>query len=766
MELIHRGVFYSREGVRWEVRLYRRQEEAAETVGELSFPGDEPLVIEWPSSRKETAVCGSTATLKLLSPGDRTYVDLWSEEVGAVRLDVVKDDVLYWSGVLDAEFYEEPYSTLEGYEVSLTFSDFGLLGRVPYALTGMKTVREVLDYSLLEVVGLNVSGVDERFISTEVGGVRLSLSALRVCSDNFYDEDGEAMTLHDVLEGVLQPLALRLIQRGGMLWVYDLNGLYGGGSVEKVEWMSDDQRLSVDSVYNNARVTWSPYVAGGNLGVEDCYDGITDASETALNQVGGRVVETGVKIWSYHHSGNLKDWVDATDCGFTLWTKPSGLGADLVASDARFFRIVQQEDGERCEGIALRWPGVDGFREGNIVSESYGMNVMLHGCGWAAGWLGSGVGGVLWRSAAVWLPPAGAYGGELWLRVVLNLLMDCRFNPFESASKLMKGYDQADWEKKWNARGNFVYIPVTLKWQPDGSDRTWCWTNQSVVRRSVSDRPVQTMGETLGEWVLYDEESDSSPSVYGYLCWYNSEDRKEKCGVLGWKKNRPCINAHTGRLTSMLSGAADGQYVPYPTMGGAGGRVWLEVRSRGWMLCDGGDDLSTSKVVDTYELWKGSGKTWWCLMQLPELEVHHAGGWDTSVNTDDVEYSGVLNASAKEDLEIDTVCGSVAGGRACARGCYYVRRSGVLEQLEVVTRGGRSGQLEELLLGTLYSQYGERRTKLTGTAQLPPAVLCQWREAMQGDKRFVMTGVTENVQDDTCELEVTEYRPDEYDREG
>ena len=764
MELIHRGVFYSRECVKWEVRLYRRQEEGAETVGELSFPGSEPLLIEWPSTKKESVLCSSRATLKLLSPGDRTYVDLWSEEVGAVRLDVLKSDLLYWSGVLDAEFYEEPYSTPDGYEVCLTFSDFGLLGRVPYGLTGMKTLREVLDYSLLEAVGLNVSGVDEGFISTEVGGVRLSLSALRVCSDNFYDEDGEAMTLHDVLEGVLQPLALRLIQRGGTLWVYDLNGLYAGGSVEKVEWMSDDQMLQTDSVYNNARVTWSPYVAGGDLLEKGCYDDDTDVSLTALNRVSGMVPRTGVQIWSYHHSGKLRDWVDATDCGFTLWTKRTGVHAELLDDAARFFRIVAQEDGEESEGVALRWPGVDGHREGNILQGSYGLSVVFHGCGWTAGWIGSGVGVALWKSEAVWLPPVGSSGDALCLRVCLNLLMDCRFNPFEGAAKLMSGYDQSDWVKKWDARGNFVYIPVTLKWRPDGSDVVWCWSNQDVVSRPVSS-PVRTVGETLGRWVEYDESEDQSPSVYGYLCWYQPDDRAEKCGVLGWKKNRPCITPHTEDLTTSLSGAGDGQLVPYPTAGGSGGSLWLEVRSEGWLLCDGDKDISRTKALDTYGLWS-ENRTWWCLMQLPEIEVQHARQYGTSLESDDVEYIGVLNGSAKEDLEISTVCGSVSGGMAMARGCYYVRRSGQLEQLESVTRGGRSSVLEELLLGTLYSQYAERRTKLMGTAQLPPRGLCQWREAMQGGKRFVATGLCEDAEDDTCEIELTEYRPDEYDREG
>ena len=74
---------------------------------------------------QEDAVCGSVATLTVVSPEDRTYEDLYSVEPGMIRMDVYKDDVLYWSGCLDPEFYEEPYSREKNYDVKFTFSDFG-----------------------------------------------------------------------------------------------------------------------------------------------------------------------------------------------------------------------------------------------------------------------------------------------------------------------------------------------------------------------------------------------------------------------------------------------------------------------------------------------------------------------------------------------------------------------------------------------------------------------------------------------------------------
>ena len=759
MQLIYRGVFYSRENVKWDVQILRRQSSAPEFVGMLSFSGDEPLVIEWDERSKEEPVCGSMATLKLLSPGDRTYIDLYSDAVGEIRLDVLKDGALYWSGTLDPEFYEEPYSTLSDYEVSLTFSDFGILDRLRYDQAGMKTLRAVLD-TALERSGLRYMRVDEGYISTSLsaGGAALSLGDLTVRSDNFYDEDGEALTLMEVLEGILQPLGLRMVQRGGVVWVYDLNGLYGRGSVEKVEWMSDDQVLGVDVVYNNAKVTWSPYAQSGVLTESACYLDDTDANLTALNQLPGRT-RGGSTYYSYHYSQELVNWIDATDSGFTLWTSRNGKNATLTDDRARFFKIVPQEDGQVSEGVAVFWTSVAGIRVNYGGGYSAQMTWQGHGCGWYFGYVGSGVGGVLWKSQEIWLPPV-SQGGALRVRIGLEMLMDCRFNPFEGSADLMKGVEQKGWEDQWNKRGNFVYVPVTLKWQPDGSDKTYCWTNQEVASRGISS-PVRTLGETLGRWAEYDASRDGDPALYGYLCWYNSDDRQEKCGVLGWKKNRPCINPHKERLVTALSGAGDGQLVPYPAVGGAGGRLWLEVRQKGWMLCDGNVNLSTTEFVDSYGLWK-SGKTWWCLMKLPEIEVVNAQQYDTAIDTDDVEYAAVLNASAKEDLELETICGSVAGGLATARGAYF--RTAGLTQVETLSRAGRTAQVEELLIGTLYSQFAERRTKLEGTTALGPGGLCLWREAMQGGRRFIDMSVTEDLQSDTCERVLVELRPDEYDK--
>ncbi len=759
-ELIHRGIFYSREGVKWEVRILREQAHAPGTVGELMLAGDEPLVIEWDERGKEEPICGSTATLKVISPGDRTYIDLYTEEPGGIMLDVLKQDQLYWSGTLDPEMYEEPYAMLDSYEVQLTFSDLGILDRLSYDLGGMVTLGQLVEYAL-DRCALNVGGVDTSMVSTSLDGANpMQLGELSVMSDNFYDEDGDGATLKEVLEGVLQPLALKLVQRGGRIWIYDLNGLYERGTESQVEWMSDDQVLGVDRVYNNAKVTWSPYVKSGNLGDTECFVKDTDANETALNKAEGKT-SGDCRLWTYHSTTDLDQWTDTADTGFTLWTATEGKNATLLDTKLRYFKIVPQEDGEDSEGVALMWPGCSiNNDEHQPVCNQYGIAATLSQIQGALPYDGAEhVGPALWKSGAVSLPPIETAEG-LRLHVTLPMLMDSRFNPFEDAAAL-GAYRQDTYCDRWRSRGNFVYVPVTIKFQPDGSDTIYCWANQQAVRSYERRRNTTQLGTTLGGWGTFDPATEADPTVFGYLAWYSASDRAEDTGVLGWQPNRPAINNHSEALSVSLKAMDGGQWMRLPPEVSKGGKLWLEVRSRGWLLADNDEDL-TDGCNDSHRLWSDAKVTPWCLMKLPEVEVRKAQTYDSELDTEDVEYKAVLNKDAREDIELETICGTAAGGIALARGAYY--KSSDLTQVETLTRAGRTAQAEELLIGTLYSQFASRRTKLTGTTRIGPAGIRLWREAMQGTALFVVTGCTEDAQADEAEMTLVELRPDEYDK--
>ena len=94
----------------------------------------------------------------------------------------------------------------------------------------------------------------------------------------------------------------------------------------------------------------------------------------------------------------------------------------------------------------------------------------------------------------------------------------------------------------------------------------------------------------------------------------------------------------------------------------------------------------------------------------------------------------------------------------------YMKSNGK-ELVKEMSRAGRTTHAEQLLIGTLYSQYASRKTKLTGTVQLLNDVPLCYTEACQGEKRFICL---EDIQDaiaDESSMELVELRPDEYEEE-
>ena len=752
--LRYSGEFLSRTGVVWKVNILQEAEEDFERVGVLDFDV-EPLNIEWKREDKENVICGSSATLQIISPSDRTYEDLYTIEVGRIRMDVYRNNALYWSGALDPEFYEEPYESEKGYTVPLTFSDFGILDRLKYCWTGILPIRTIITNALLQST-INYGGLDETLISTKLSasGSAMSLQDLSVRSDNFYDEDGEASTLKETIEGILQPLGLRMVQRKGKVYVYDLNGLYTLAQSASVVWDGNRSTMGVDKVANNVKITWNTYAQSGNLAAEECWTEPTDATQIAINQLAGRTVGN-CQIFSYHYSTDLYDWIDATDAGFTIWLSSVGHNAEIQASGAKFFKIVEQYDGSESEGVAIYWKSYRGYKVGSDSNWTASVETQGHGYGTLPGNLSS-VGSIIFKTNPVWIPPVNS-AGSLMLRITANLLLDPRFNPFETAANLMTakrmetGLEQKDQYDTWNTHGNFVYVPVRIKFQPDGENTVYCWTNKAVVSQDPSSHKVSTLGETYGSW--------GSVSGWGYLCYYDNEDRQEKCGVLGWKKNRPAINPHDGKIISILRHAENGQYIPYPNYGGKGGQLWVEVLGGGWMISDANNALSSTEVLNPGNLWN---KVSWVAMQLPEIEIMNSGQFDRTINTDDVEYSAEVNSAAKESIEIDTICGTSAKPVQTARGAYYNTTTG--QQVNTLTRAGRTTQAEDLLIGTIYSQYAERRTTLSGEIVLPAEPVKTFTEDNQPDKVFMMAGEVQNTIADTSEAQLVELRPDEYEK--
>lgn len=793
------GEFLSISNVVWRAEILQEADAAFETVGGLEFDADQPLVIEWGNKSKEEVICGATATLKIISPGDRTYEDLYSIDVGRVRLDVYRNNALYWRGCIDTEFYEEPYEQLNGYTVSLTFSDFGILDRLKWQGTGLMTLKQVWEMAM-DAAGLPFSyyyELDQSRISTlkPNGKVALSLKDLMVRADNFFDEDGEASTLAEVIEGILQPLALRMVQRGGKVWIYDLNGLWQAADDSVVEWNGDSQTLSTDAVYNNVRITWSPYCQSGNLFPTTCWkeDIPTDANLYNLDTKEGKTSADGrATYFSARSTNSTSKWETSgiTEVpGFTLWCSREGEGCELLDERLAFFRIVPQEDGEDAQGVMLHHRFVTikasvneacATGRGLVVTDVFSKDAFRQPAR------------PILRFNSVWLPhvnnvdPTKVVGSDaMHLRVCMEMLMDVRHNPFIDASNLklkwyfeqdgsitdiMSSLNQKSTAESYKEYLNLIYVPVRIIFETEDVG-CYVWDCSSLLD-STQATPYN---QSFGSWRYLrssapDENGCVTPS--GYLCYCNPKDMDTDTGMQGWKKNVPMrapywdVGApYSPRSQAWMQKVDDGQRITYPNFGKHGGRLYIEVLGSGWAAAQGKEEGEKERTYFFFAGGPTSGNEniFWLLFKLPEIEVLGSGLYENSTDSDDVEYAAELNPAAQEALELETICGTKAGGIPMARGAYYRTDTG--EQLVSITRAGRTGQVEDLLIGTLYSQYAQRHTTLSGNAWILPPNLTTYSDAALPGVRLLLTEELQDLRADTSEVVLTELSPDEYTRD-
>lgn len=730
MYLAYFGEFLDRQGESWRIEIRRtwtgEGDAPADTEAkELVFSADSPLVLEWTATEKYEPVQGSSATLRVVSETDREFIGLYTVKTASVRLDVLVpewhgnryDWVFFWSGTLDTELYEEPYSYGSGYEVELTFADFGVLGRLNYNLTGMRTFLEIIQ------AGLAASGMSYRSIweqgSTTKNSAVINLSDLSVLSDNFYDEEGVPMTFEEVFAAILQPMGLRIIQREGYIYVYDLAKLYSQPAVA-VEWFGTDACLSVDKVYNNVNVTYSPYDGSKAMAVEI-------STKEDLNWA----LDDSVLVrMNYSDQGNY-----AID-GFRMWYGPDleGSSALELSSNAQYMRIDPINSGE--ETAAVLW----GMRRGNVGMKEAGEA----GSGTQIVLVGSEPGfpdfidsdgslaqmGVPLSSGSVYKSPRlylDNGGGDL--RINLDLLFDVRYNPFEDASD---GNEKGNYNEM-REKCNFGCVPVILNFVAEDGTVIGHYENYEMVGSDGWGRRAE-----LCHWV-----SGAGTAGKAWLMYYDPDNRKDSSGFGGWQTNRQSIGDYIGDLPRSLTIKESGEYVDNPAYRfSRPGYLELTVLA-GVFTFGGGTDR---EIVNIHP------KVRWLAYKAPEITIVDKYGKE--VESEDYEDQAHLDLDAREELNLDLICGS--RGLPNAKGKIYYGG----EVLQNVSRGGITDSPQRLLIGTIYSQYAVGCAVLSGTALPLPGLRPLSDAATPGN--FIMRSEVYDVRAAESNIEIVELKEENY----
>lgn len=743
--LRYMGEFLSRAGVTWRVEILQEASAPFGSVGQLTFEAEEALVIDWKHTDKEAVICGSEATLKLESPGDRTYEDLYTIEVGRIRMDVYRENALYWSGALDPEFYEEPYEAYNHYVVTLTFSDFGILDRLKYNLSGMQTLQAILLDALTRST-INYGGLDADTYCTTYfpNGGKANPAALAVRSENFYDEDAEPSTLKEVVEGILQPLALKMIQRNGQVYVFDLNGLHTAAR-RAITWDGDSQTMGVDKVANNVKVNFSPYSSAELINGELEYGG-----EYSVEMV-NLVADPGKSYYSYypdyseeHRQGS--NW-DYNLINFTIFISSQGKGLAYLNPSARYCHILPLVGGP-SETTGIAWAFHSGGHGGLDT-------------GWPKRILNTVTmerSTVVMKTHRVFLPALSSEGQKsYYVRLSLEMLLDARYNPFTEGN----GGNEGDNYEGVKTQTGYAFVPIAVNVYDSEGNAVCHYDNSSIAKGGTKGH----LAYCKGSWVSGEGGFGSA-----YLEYYDPNDLWESAGICGWKKNRQCIG-RPGRgnvdvvLYDSFKQMADGQYMPYPTQGG-----YLEVTVFAGVQCfDMDEGVSIPPLQSPWEspyYWGPNKNNWynkvrWLLYKAPKVELVKNNLIFGAAELDDVEYSGYINKFAKEEISIDTVCGTANTTCPTAKG-IYCRATDSL-QVQTLKRAGVTDHPEKLLIGTLYSQFAARKTTLSGEAKIDTGGLCIYTERNQAGKVFMMSGETQDVITDTTDAQYTEFNADEYE---
>lgn len=681
---------------------------------DISLSADEPFLIEWDAIDKHECIEGSALTVAAESPGDRTFIPLALSGINKVFARLYSDNSMIWEGQLDPEQYEEPYTSGANYDVMLTFTDFGLLNRLDCDLEGYKTIAAIIDYCL-DRIGITLPVEYNLGLYNAATNAPLTLNDFVVNTANFYDEDGKAMTLREVLETVLTPLAVRLCQKDGVIHVYTTQWLYDNTTPQSIIWDSDDQVLSFDKVYNKVTLTASPYVP----------DEILSGSlpeEVLKDKIGQGVMFNIDYDTNDPMPGFLFYTASRTEVEANYGDYMPGI---TLGQNASLFRITARYSGS--DEVGYLWAA-----RGNIPVDGQYYDYPLYGT--THSFLPNG-------------PLVTIEGDEvipsdkIRLRIKLDVMFDVRYNPFEDDGLKNEEGNYGRFQKYLNF--GYVRCDLLVK-DKDGNVVAWfdnagSPTTYGSIRYAWEHKSY----EVSGTW----RTTPYNPVMYGQSCWlcyYDWEDRKNKAAFDGWTTNRRAIGYYEGKLPRSWSKMGDGYIISMPPVAGK-----IEFTVYPGIFANQEISANNAESKDAHARW--------LLFRNPAIELCMPNGLaPDDKETGDNEISAWLDPDAADDLDI-TLNYCTRGKRATVGRADILTPS--LSPVGEYRRGSNIATAEHHLIGMIYSQHATPHITLSGTCK-PFAFGLLTDESTPVP--MLPVGEVYNVREDTMEVRAVELSNEDY----
>lgn len=836
------------------------------TQADWRVPAEEPVVIEWDADKTE-AIVGSTCTIVLVSPYDGALLPLYTTEPGLWGVEITyrrrmqewhdvgghmslidgyDTEKTIWTGWLDTEFYEEPFTDLQDYEVTLTFSDFGLLKRKIFnmPLSNNSNQFSINQYIRCALYMIDAVPVDPRaainqhtynkLCSTTVDGAD-AIDNVSIRADNFTDEDGETMTWYDVLEAVLRPLALRIEQRAGEYWVYDLNEALGiqttvlqyiiyfwnDGEPEKTHWVrgnfdtyakalayerglisdgyntliepyetettyncpsteviwqSTDQTLSVDETFNRVKISFSPYAESTLMSPDDIT--ISPTVENLLYN-GCRYSDTEAETKRYESllfKHSLKGVL------------PSGL-AD-IGSEVRAFETESLQGGADCKGVVAYM---------GYVSQEQGAHLLMADDNWGSKYnddsdmvqdtdyygiiptlpTSAASPTMLYKTKRVFVPNANGQSAlaakHQLLKLQIPLLFSEKYNPWEQSDDS----HNTSYTTHFRAKANSVMLQLRIRLYANQTGGNSLFYYQNDAWAPYDDEVVtdQTQLNQGAGWIPASTEQ-VLPTLIHYCKFDGDRVHSEEMSCADGMADGGVPFYNLRRTSYYFRQNFDGLYIPLPNINTSNADYhqgyWLEIEvTNGFYLYDRGtmykgdgsgtmfQERVTAPIKNTDSQLRQYRDCRWALVGFPTLKLVELNRQIfEDIEEDDIEQSGVIDTNAADEISIDTICGCI--NSPLARGALRNLQTG--SPITALTRAGRTATAEQLLIGTLYSQYAGRHLKLSGTARtvLPTNGFTLLTDTHYTNKQFLVTQETYNVIANESELTMIETNTDNY----
>lgn len=253
-----------------------------------------PFVLDYQEVKKLNPVWGSQATLGLISETNFQFTDLHTDDMQRRMVKFFRKEKLYWTGWLDAELYNEQISAVPPYEVEFSAADFNIWERLKYRDASDKAYTDIV--SLIAHLKRCFDKLNLPFQKLYIGCTTIpkdvvmsasetALHVLYMMSANFYDEDKEPMTCREVVESVLQPFGLMMVQKDANVYIYDYNTIKQGLPMKRYDFATFSYEADEIVDFNLGNLVEIGFAStDGGYGFEEMVNNVTITSSLYANK--------------------------------------------------------------------------------------------------------------------------------------------------------------------------------------------------------------------------------------------------------------------------------------------------------------------------------------------------------------------------------------------------------------------------------------------------------------------------------------------------